>query len=392
MSATTLGIYIHIPFCAKKCDYCDFYSLAGADGARMDDYLAALLRHMRETAALTGKNSSKTGGWSADTLYIGGGTPSLFGAQRVKKLVSAVKSLWNMPKSAEITMEANPDSLDFQSMRKLRKAGVNRLSIGVQATQPGLLASLGRIHTGEQAADCVRGARRAGFENISVDLMYGLPGQTTEMLFESINTVKEWGVTHLSLYGLKIEDGTPLAARNVSLPDEAEQADQYLSCAGLLKSLGFGQYEISNFALPSYQSRHNLKYWTLGSYIGFGAAAHSDFGGNRYGHVRDIDAYIAGVKSGDAVIDEISRISPLERAGEYIMLGLRTARGVSGNEYTRVYKVSFDAIEKKLEKFEKYGLCERTAERWHLTPKGFLVSNRILSELLESKVDGALAP
>lgn len=389
MSSTTLGLYFHIPFCARKCDYCDFYSLTGAESKKMDAYLAALLRHMRETAAYTGKSSHKNGGWMVDTVYFGGGTPSLFGAARIDKLLSAVRKLWELSQSAEITVEGNPDSLDFKTLKRLRKAGVNRLSVGVQAVQPELLELLGRLHNAEQAADCVREARRAGFDNISADLMYGIPGQTPDMLSESLKAVLSWDVQHLSLYGLKLEEGTPLYG-NVSLPDDDEQAALYLASVLYLQQNGFEQYEISNFAKPSRQSRHNLKYWTLEPYIGFGPAAHSDFGGKRYSHVRDLDAYMSGVNGDAAVIDEMNRISPLERAGEYVMLGLRTARGISGNEYIRTYKVSLDIVEKKLELLEQHGYAQRMGERWRLTPKGFLVSNRILTELLGSEVDGDL--
>jgi len=259
--------------------------------------------------------------------------------------------------------------------------------VGVQAVQRELLEKLGRLHTSEQAADAMREAKRAGFENISVDLMYGLPGQTAKMLEETLETVLSWKVQHLSVYGLKLEENTPLARENPVLPDEREQAELYLATVDYLRRAGYAQYEISNFALPSRASRHNMKYWTLDPYIGFGPAAHSDFGDKRYGHIADIDAYIDGALHGGAVIDEINRISPLERAGEYIMLGLRTTRGISGNDYTRQYKVSFDPLESRLERYEKLGLAEREGERWRLTPKGFLVSNRILSELLESAVD-----
>lgn len=382
-----MGLYFHIPFCAQKCGYCDFYSLANADNHKIDAFCDALLRHMRETASFTGKASHKNGGWMVDSLYFGGGTPSFLGAKRIVKLVSAAQKLWQISQSAEITMEGNPDSLEYKSLKRLRKAGVNRLSVGVQAVQPELLRSLGRVHTAEQAADCVREAKRAGFDNISVDLMYGIPGQTADMLAESLKTVLSWGIQHISLYGLKLEEGTPMYGKAV-LPSDDAQAAMYLAAVHFLEKNGFEQYEISNFAQPSRHSRHNLKYWTLEPYIGFGPAAHSDFGGKRYGHVRNLDAYIEGVNNGDVVIDEMNRISPLERAGEYVMLGLRTARGISGNEYIRMYKVSLDPVEKKLELLEKHGFAQRVGERWRLTPKGFLVSNRILTELLGSEVEG----
>ncbi|MCL2031416.1 MAG: radical SAM family heme chaperone HemW [Oscillospiraceae bacterium] len=386
MPATTLGLYIHIPFCARKCAYCDFYSLGGADRLKMDAYFAALLRHMRETAVFTGKKAGG-GGWMVDSVYLGGGTPTLPGARRVVKLLSAARKLWQISQSAEITVEANPDTLDYKSLKTLRKAGVNRLSLGVQAVQTPLLETLGRVHSAEQAADCVREAQRAGFDNISVDLMYGIPGQTAEHLHDSLRAALSWNIQHLSLYGLKLEEGTPLYALEPPLPDDETQARQYLAAVDYLERHGFSQYEISNFSVPARQSRHNQKYWTLEPYIGFGPAAHSDFGGKRYSHARDLDAYIRNIEAGDAVVEEVDRIGPLERAGEYVMLGLRTVRGISGNEYTRLYKVSFDGIEKKLELLEKHGFARREGERWRLTAKGFLVSNRILSELLESEVD-----
>ena len=387
MRPNTIGLYLHIPFCAQKCAYCDFYSLSAADSALMDEYLAALLTHMKETAEFTGRKSGKNGGWAVDTVYIGGGTPSYFGVKRLRKLLAAVHSLWNLSTTVEITLEANPDSVDLKSLKKLRRAGVNRLSLGVQAIQPELLQALGRIHTAEQAADAVRDAHKAGFDNISVDLMYGLPGQTAEMLHESLQAVLTWDIQHLSVYGLKLEPGTPLCEAKPELPDDEAQYAQYLATVNFLAKQDFAQYEISNFAKGGRVSRHNLKYWQLEPYIGLGPAAHSDFGERRYGNVRDIRAYIDGVTKGGAVIAEMDVIDKFERSGEYVMLGLRTTRGISGNDFTRMYKVSFDPLERKLERLAKYGLAELVGDRWRLTPQGFMVSNRILSELLGTIIE-----
>lgn len=381
MTASTVGLYIHIPFCARKCSYCDFYSVPGANTEKMDAYLRALTIHMKEAAAHTGKKSPD-GGRFVDTVYLGGGTPSLFGVKRLVKLLNNIEKLWNISSKAEITLEANPDSLDFSMLKTLRKEGFNRLSVGIQATQQDLLNTLGRIHTAEQGADCVRDAQKAGFDNISVDLMYGLPGQTAEMLFESLQTVVTWNVQHISVYGLTLEPNTPLALSNTVLPDEETQAKLYLATVDFLTRNGFEQYEISNFCRPSRHSRHNMKYWTLEQYIGFGPSAHSDFGGKRYGYTKNLDAYINGVTDNDAIIEEMTEISPIERSGEYIMLGLRTARGISGNDYTRSYRVSFDTIEERLERLEKLGVTARVSDRWRLTPKGFLLSNRVIGELL----------
>ncbi len=387
-----LGLYVHIPFCAQKCAYCDFYSLPGAGEQEMDRYLKALLSHMSETSSFTGKKA-KGGGWTVDTVYFGGGTPSLFGAKRLKTVLSAVFKLWNISNSAEISMEGNPESLDAKSLKKLRRAGFNRLSVGVQSTHQAQLEALGRKHTAEQAADCVREAKKAGFENISVDLMYGVPGQDAEALYDTLRAILTWDVQHISLYGLKLEEGTPLFDRrdSLSLPDDDEQALVYLAAAEFLEREGFAQYEISNFSRPDRVCRHNMKYWTLQPYIGFGPAAHSDFGGRRYGHVKSLDEYIEGISKGGAVISEMNVIPPLERAGEYIMCGLRTVRGISGNEYVNNYKVSLDPVEKKLEIFAAHGFAKQEGGRWRLTPRGFLVSNRILSELLSIEVDNTLS-
>ena len=381
---TNLGLYIHIPFCAKKCDYCDFYSLTGADDKLMNRYAAALISHIEETARFTGK-SAKGRGLSVETVYFGGGTPTLFGASRLSKVLGALQKHYDFAASSEITLEANPGTVTFKELKKLRKAGFNRISFGVQAVQPELLKALGRIHTAEQAADAVRDAQKAGFDNISVDLLYGLPGQTAEMVTESLQSVFTWKVQHISFYGLKLEEGTPLHALQPELPSSDEQADVYLAAVELMREKGFEQYEISNFALRSYLCRHNMRYWTLDPYIGLGPAAHSDFGGRRYANIKDVKAYIEGVSTGGAVIEDGQTVTlPLvERAGEYIMLGLRTVRGISSNEYTRLFKASFDSLEKKLEQCAKWELAERQGDRWRLTPKGFLVSNRIIGELLD---------
>ncbi len=392
----TLGLYIHIPFCAKKCAYCDFYSLTESSKQLMNDYIDAVIRHMKEAAEYTGKTASlkkaklaymaQRSDFVVDSIYFGGGTPSLLGVPRLKKLLSAIFKFWEVSNNAEITFEGNPESLEQKSLKKLKKAGFNRISIGVQAVQPELLEVLGRIHTVEQAADSVRAAQNAGFDNVSVDIMYGLPKQTAQMLADTVTSVASWGVQHISMYGLKLEENTPLYNARPVLPDDDEQMLMYLDMVELLRQKGYEQYEISNFAQPSRFSRHNMKYWILEPYIGFGAAAHSDFGGKRYGHVRSVSEYIEGVLKKDSVIAEMEEISPIERAGEYVMLGLRTARGISGNEYTRRYKVNFDILEKKLERLKKYELAVQEGDRWRLTAKGFLVSNRILTELLESPV------
>ena len=373
-----LGIYIHIPFCRSKCDYCAFYSLAGRD-ALMDQYQKALLAHMRETAPLAQ-------GIPVDSVFFGGGTPSYFGAKRLKELLAAVHKLFQVEKDAEITVECNPDSADYKLLHTLRKAGVNRLSLGMQSAHGAELARVHRIHTPQQTDQAVEAARKAKFHNLSLDLIYGLPGQTFESWKSTVEHALSLIPQHLSCYGLTVEERTPLARRVESgeaLPDDDQQADWYLWTVGRLERAGLPQYEISNFAKPGYESRHNLRYWLTRPYIGFGPGAHSDFGGRRYSFVRDLEAYIRGVLEGGPLIDSSELIPQRERCGEYLMLRLRTVQGVDGQEYRRSYFMDFDPLEARFREFAAQGWAEQTGGRWHFTPKGFLISNQLIGDLLD---------
>ena len=381
-----LGIYIHIPFCRSKCDYCDFYSLAGRE-ERMDDYEKALLAHLRETAPLAR-------GIPVDTVYFGGGTPSYFGEKRMKDLLREVKRLYNMEKGAEITMEANPDSVDVKMLTHLRRAGIGRLSLGYQSACPAELAAVHRIHTVEQGDAAVAAARKAGIRDLSLDLIYGLPGQTMDSWRQSVEHVLALEPEHLSCYGLKVEEGTPLARRVAMgevLPDDDAQADLYLWTVERLAQAGYEQYEISNFAKPGFQSRHNLRYWLTRPYIGFGPGAHSDFGGRRYSFVRDLEGYITGVLKGGKLLDSDDLIPPNERGSEYLMLRLRTVRGIEEWEYRRQFFLDFEPIRRRLEEYAAQGWAELTGEgRWRLTPIGFLVSNQLIGDLLERQEQASL--
>lgn len=376
--ADKLGIYIHIPFCRSKCDYCDFYSLAGRDD-RMDQYQKALLSHIKETAPLAQD-------FPVDTIYIGGGTPSYYGAKRLKELLGVIRKLYKVEKDAEVTVECNPDSVDVKSLKILRKAGVNRLSMGMQSANACELERIHRIHTPQQVNEAATAARKAGFTNLSLDLIYGLPGQTMDSWKATVEHALSLIPQHLSCYGLKVEEGTPLAARVAQgeiLPDDDQQADLYLWTVGRLEWAGYPQYEISNFAKPGFASRHNLRYWLTQPYIGFGPSAHSDFGGRRYSFVRDLDAYIQGVLQGGDIIDESEIIPKRERCGEYLMLRLRTVQGINEQEYRSTYFMDFAPLQARLEQFRAQGWAEQTDGRWHFTPKGFLLSNQLIGDLLE---------
>lgn len=376
--ADKLGIYIHIPFCRSKCDYCDFYSLAGRDD-RMDQYQKALLSHIKETAPLAQD-------FPVDTIYIGGGTPSYYGAKRLKELLGVIRKLYKAEKDAEVTVECNPDSVDVKSLKILRKAGVNRLSMGMQSANACELERIHRIHTPQQVNEAATAARKAGFTNLSLDLIYGLPGQTMDSWKATVEHALSLIPQHLSCYGLKVEEGTPLAARVAQgevLPDDDQQADLYLWTVGRLERAGYPQYEISNFAKPGFASRHNLRYWLTQPYIGFGPGAHSDFGGRRYSFVRDLDAYIQGVLQGGDIIDESEIIPKRERCGEYLMLRLRTVQGINEQEYRSTYFMDFAPLQARLEQFRAQGWAEQTDGRWHFTPQGFLLSNQLIGDLLE---------
>ena len=376
--ADKLGIYIHIPFCRSKCDYCDFYSLAGRDD-RMDQYQKALLSHIKETAPLAQD-------FPVDTIYIGGGTPSYYGAKRLKELLGVIRKLYKVEKDAEVTVECNPDSVDVKSLKILRKAGVNRLSMGMQSANACELERIHRIHTPQQVNEAATAARKAGFTNLSLDLIYGLPGQTMDSWKATVEHALSLIPQHLSCYGLKVEEGTPLAARVAQgeiLPDDDQQADLYLWTVGRLERAGYPQYEISNFAKPGFASRHNLRYWLTQPYIGFGPGAHSDFGGRRSSLVRDLDAAIQGVLQGGDIIDESEIIPKRERCGEYLMLRLRTVQGINEQEYRSTYFMDFAPLQARLEQFRAQGWAEQTDGRWHFTPKGFLLSNQLIGDLLE---------
>ena len=368
------GIYFHIPFCRRKCVYCNFFSVADLRSrARMVEAMAAEL-------------SFRAPGWKdrqLRTVYFGGGTPSLLPTRDIAFLLERTARCFSLSPQAEITLEANPDSAgDWKALRTLRKAGFNRISLGVQAADDDLLRRIGRVHTWEQALSAAAAARMAGFDNLSLDLIYGLPGQTLEAWQDTLRSAAALEPQHLSCYGLKVEPGTPLWQQRDSadLPDDDTQADMYLWTVDYLQKKGYEQYEISNFAQPGYESRHNLKYWTLGEYAGFGPGAHSDMGGVRFAYERDLDSYIAG----ELRLSEMEKIPPLDRDLEYIMLSLRTTQGIDSKYFERQFRQKFQPMEDLLVQYETHGFAARTEKGWRLTPRGFFVSNAIIVSLQEA--------
>ena len=377
-SVQPLGLYLHIPFCRQKCVYCDFYSLAGNE-ARMDEYVEALCAHLVQAAPSAAAHT-------VDTVYFGGGTPSYLGAPRLIRILDTVFQHYSVSADAEITLEANPDSAgDPEILKSLRQAGFNRISLGMQSACAEELKEIGRIHTPEQVGIAVSAARSAGFDNLSLDLIYGLPRQALARWKENLAAAVALNPEHLSCYGLKVEEGTPLFARRetAELPGDEAQADMYLHTVEFLAAHGYPQYEISNFSRPGRQSRHNLKYWILGEYLGFGPGAHSDFGGVRFAYGRNLSAYLKGVLSGSPAYSEREEIPASQRDAEWLMLNLRTVRGLDPAEFESRFHRSFDPFLPFLTQCQQAGYAALEEGCWHLTAEGFLLSNQIIGELLD---------
>ena len=381
--ANVVGVYLHIPFCRSKCDYCDFYSMPAGDDL-MDRYQKALLTQIKSMVP-------RLKGRTVDTIYIGGGTPSYYGEKRLRELLGYLQRHLSVAKNAEITVECNPDTVDLKSMIRLRKAGVNRISLGMQSADPDQLRCVHRVHDPQQVIWAVEDIRAAKIENLSLDLIYGLPGQSIDSWTDTIRAALALHPDHLSCYGLKVEEGTPLARRvdeegDMDLPDGDSQADFYLEAVEQIQQAGFRQYEISNFARTGMESRHNLKYWMGREYAGFGPGAHSYLDGVRYAWPRDLAGYLEALEAGEPVaMAEKETVPPREQAREYLLLRMRTMRGIEEWEYRRSFGLNFEPISRRLEFFESHRWAEQSDHRWHFTPQGFLLSNTLIADLLDAQ-------
>ena len=360
-----LGIYIHVPFCGKKCGYCDFYSV-GYTRQAAEDYVSAVLRNIRHYGDTERKVS---------TVYFGGGTPSLLTSVQIGSILDEIRNCFSLDEQAEITIEANPCTLSAEKLSELRNTGVNRLSVGVQSMIDSELKMLGRVHSAERAEQAVLDAQRAGFENISCDLMIALPEQKTESLQYSAEKLTSLPIQHISAYILKTEEGTPFDCEDIKLrlPDEDGTAELYLEMVRLLEERGFMQYEVSNFAKVGFESRHNCRYWKCEDYLGIGPAAHSCYNGRRFAVERDIAKFISDDVQQETVTDE----SPCGFE-EYAMLRLRLKEGLRLGDFPE-HRAD---IERKLQPLVKDGYAGTDGERVWLTPKGFLMSNSVIEYLV----------
>jgi len=347
----------------------------------MTPYQSAVLKHIEEYSA-------QLDGYLIDTVYFGGGTPSHFGASRLISIFSMLKKHGHVLLNSEVTVEINPGGITKEELIKLRRAGFNRLSVGVQCANDTMLKSLGRMHTFADAEETVNNGRQAGFSNISIDIIYGLPSQNKDSWAETVAKAAALKAEHVSCYGLKIEEGTQLYVFKDSpfLPDDDAQADMYLYAVEMLARFGYKQYEISNFARRGFESKHNLKYWLGDDYIGFGPGAHSYVGQCRYSFIEDISKYIELVTSDDKdVVEYREEMSDFENAGEYLMLRLRTIHGISEQEYYNIYRLKMDFVLELMRKYESNGWAQFKDGRWRFTPKGFMLSNTLIGELLDAQ-------
>ena len=376
MMKPDIGIYIHVPFCRRKCLYCDFCSFTDTDAKTRARYADALVREIRSYHASLAP-------YRVSTVFIGGGTPSLLTPDETERVFDALRDCFDIAPDAEITSEVNPATADEKKLVRWRNVGINRLSIGVQSFSDAELTALGRLHTADGAEAFFRAARRAGFENIGLDLMYGIPGQTAQSFRETLQRAARLSPEHISAYSLQLEEGTPFYAHRAefALPDDDGNADLYDLAVHELGAAGYRHYEISNYAKPGYASRHNLRYWRMSPYIGIGVAAYSFFEGERYGHSRDLAAYLAD--------DFTHRPAPEPRLDadaeeEYIMLALRLADGIDDADFCRVFGTTFtQRYGRRMEPFVGRGLAVRTGKGWALTDRGMYVSLAILAEILD---------
>ena len=372
----SLGLYIHIPFCVKKCHYCDFYSVCHTDKQERE-YISALCNHMKNEAHLYKD-------YEIDTIFLGGGTPSVLSGDSILKIADTVKSCFNLHSSPEFTIEANPGTLSEEKLLAYKCAGINRLSIGLQSASDKELCTLGRIHSLDEFAEGYSLARKCGFDNISVDVMYGLPDQAIDNFAKTLDHVCDFSPEHISAYCLKIEENTRFGKvkDTLSLPSDEEEYLMYMLLCQKLKERGYEQYEISNFAKQGYYSRHNMKYWQSHEYVGFGPAAHSYFNGLRYSYSRDIDKYIAcPIKEYDTENSEES-VAKIDQMDEFVMLKLRLSEGVSEKEFYEKFKSTFTEEYPLVERFINSGHMVYENGRYHMNSRGFFVSNYILTEIL----------
>ena len=371
MATDKLGLYVHIPYCVRKCNYCDFCSLPNGRSEVPQSYVDALCN---EIASYRSDRKSVL-----DTVYFGGGTPSLLSPGQVERIVTVIRDTFEFSEFIEMTFEANPGTVTEEKAEAFRSLGFNRVSLGLQSIHENEMKTLGRIHNYDDFVFSFNLLRKAGFDNINVDLMYGIPHQTLDSFTQTLSTLIALSPDHISAYGLILEEGTPMWSMkdDLPIPTTDEECDMYDVCRQMLKAAGYEHYEISNYAKAGKRSRHNLLYWNFDEYIGVGAAAHSYYKGVRSYNTEDVTMYVSSPESSKACVEDI------DLPFEYAMLGLRLIDGFSLSDYKARFGVSFtDGKEEVLSRLESEGLLTLSSDRIALTERGFYLSNSILVEIL----------
>ena len=369
-----LELYVHIPFCVRKCQYCDFLS-GPSDEETKDRYIEALLKEIRA--------AEHTEDYEIVSVFIGGGTPSALKAEAIASIMRTLQEKFFFCEDAEVTIEANPGTVDPEKLTIYRNVGINRLSLGLQSTDAEELKLLGRIHSYEEFLKSYEWAREAGFSNINIDLMFAIPGQTGEAWRQHLYQVAELNPEHISAYSLIIEEGTPFAEQNLDLPDEDTEYQMYEDTAEILERYGYRQYEISNYAKQGYMCRHNAGYWQRREYLGFGLGASSLYGGMRFSNTHQMQEYLKESRNPDQIRQDVTVLSRNERIEEFMFLGLRMTEGISEKKFEENFDVRLmDVYGNILQKYEETGFMEHIETKWRLTRKGIHVSNHILADFL----------
>ena len=369
-----LELYVHIPFCVRKCQYCDFLS-GPSDEETKDRYIEALLKEIRA--------AEHTEDYEIVSVFIGGGTPSALKAEAIASIMRTLQEQFFFCEDAEVTIEANPGTVDLEKLTIYRNVGINRLSLGLQSTDAEELKLLGRIHSYEEFLKSYEWAREAGFSNINIDLMFAIPGQTGEAWRQHLYQVAELNPEHISAYSLIIEEGTPFAEQNLDLPDEDTEYQMYEDTAEILERYGYRQYEISNYAKQGYMCRHNAGYWQRLEYLGFGLGASSLYGGMRFSNTHQMQEYLKESRNPDQIRKDVTVLSRNEQIEEFMFLGLRMTEGISEKKFEENFDARLmDVYGDILQKYEETGFMEHIETKWRLTRKGIHVSNHILADFL----------
>jgi putative oxygen-independent coproporphyrinogen III oxidase len=375
--ARSVGAYLHVPFCTKRCGYCSFNTAPDSPGA-VARFLPALLGEMDIVA-----RAPWAGAVDLRSVFLGGGTPSLLPAEAMAEILEHLRARFGLEAGAEITVECNPESVSLERLAGYRRAGVTRISLGVQSLDDRILPTLDRLHTAAQARDAFDAARAAGFEDVSVDLIYGLPGLDLATWEETVTGALGWGPDHLSAYALTLDDGSLWSATGVTgLPSEETVTAQYARLVQLAADAGFEHYEVSNYARPGHRSTHNQIYWHAKEYLGLGPGACGFLGNVRYGNVKPVERYNAMVAAGDAPVDTHETLTPRQRLAERLILGLRLCDGVPSAWLEERLALEPARLPATLEAWRKRGLLIESDGRVRLTEAGFLLSDALFIELL----------